>query len=472
MMSTIIRNSFIILIGVFFYSAVINYPVYLLGFLFFASIIFILSSKIDFFFSNIILMVTCLLIFSGDAFMLGFSNQINLYESFKFGEFSIFEMWVVGLFIFSFLYHVREELSSLIISIPLKSLIFLTFVGILIGYFVGGGNLLSRGLWQIRYYCEGLLLYLVVVTLDLKKVNLKGFLYYFILLGSLNSLFYLIKYLLGHGFVFGEIGTIVLGYGDLLDNTVLISLLIISALIFMRNLKPWKYMGGVILLIINSLVVILSLRRAQIVLYVMGLFIIWLFSSSKVKIRISIIIFSLFVFILGCLSVSGNRSLSEKIGRRIESINVFKYGDYSSDNVTSSSGHLSEISNGWLNVKDNIIFGKGFGVEIMKYRGWKHGSLMVHNELIFYWIRMGIVGACIFFVMYLIPIFYCHKIIKGSVTYNNWLYLAVMGFIFGKFIGALTVVPPISLQLAKSCAYFILLGFVMNKSFCNTESVS
>jgi hypothetical protein len=61
-------------------------------------------------------------------------------------------------------------------------------------------------------------------------------------------------------------------------------------------------------------------------------------------------------------------------------MNVLKYGDNSRDSITSSSGRLSEISNGWLNIKDNIIFGKSFGVEIKKYRGWKGEFSMVHNE--------------------------------------------------------------------------------------------
>jgi len=440
-----------------------------------AAVVFMSTKYSSFFWSNILLLLTILLLFSGDSFILNLANEPNIYGLFSVWKFSIFEWWVAGLF-FSFLLYrlkIAKEKQESIISIgPLKPLLFFVAGGLILGVF---GTLRNHGdlsFSQIRYYCEGIMLYLLVLNIDFKKDKIKPFLYFIGTLVSVKALYYLILYIFGQGFNFGSVGRIVMGYGDILQNVVLVSLLTSSALIFVKNLKKPLFITATVCLFINSVVILLSLRRANIGIFFLGLVIILFFSELKSKLKFVFLVGVLLSLVVGSLFLTNNSMLLNKVARRIDSINVFKYQNDTGGDITSSSGHISEFMNGWRNVRQNIWLGKGFGVEIQKVQGWKHNYMMVHNALFFYWIRMGIFGMLMFFSMYLIPILYCLKRIRDiSFREYKWLYLAVMAFIVGKFLTALTVVPPISLFITKSYIYFMLLGFVMNKKLTVKENI-
>jgi len=278
------------------------------------------------------------------------------------------------------------------------------------------------------------------------------------------------KYFFGRGLAFGIVGKIAIGYEDILQVITFVCLILITAFVAKRNpINQKEYIFGLMALLINTTLIFLSLRRGNIGAYLIGVGLIWFFVNLRKKVTmllivgIAIFIGSLFLF------VTGHSNVLDKILLRIDSINIFKYHDDAGSKLTSSMGHLSEIQNGWFNVKDHIFLGKGFTSDITKVYGWKDEFTMVHNELLFYWIRMGIAGVFIFFCMYLIPLRYCYIQLRKVDTGWKWLFLGIMSFILGRFIIQITIAPPISISPTKCYIYFIILGIIMNPFFLKSS---
>jgi len=465
-----IAQKYIIILAISFIFGVffIKMPFLVLSIQFAIIVFFFLSKGQGFFFTNIIFLTIILGIFSGDAYMLNLAHKINIYELFAIWKFNIFEWWILSIFFIFIIFHMSTS-SKIRVNLftvkPLKPLLWFTLGGLTLGILQNVRSIGDLHFYQLRFYLEGILLCLIILNIDFRKINVSNYFYFIISIVTIKALYHLVLYLLGHGFKFGHVGYIVIGYGDILEIIVLISLLIFSALIYVKNIDRFKYLTGILFFVINTLVLFLSLRRGYIGMFIIGLFLIILFSSMSVKFKSIFIVFLLLCSIVALSFLSTNQANLNKIFKRIDSINIFKYKDDSGKKITSSSGHISEVVNSWMNVRENMLLGKGFMVEIEKRTGWQAVFQMVHNELFFYWIRMGIFGMLMFFAMYLIPIIYCFKRIKNPALYEyRWFYLAMMGFILGKFVLGATFYPPISITMTDSFIYFIILGFLLNET--------
>jgi hypothetical protein len=402
--------------------------------------------------------------------MLDLAGQANIYTKLSVWKLNLFECWILMLFFLFVLY--RLHISKLrytraIVIGPLAPLLLLLAAGLFTGSIatIERSGTLSH-ISQLRYYCGGVLLYLVAVNMNLSTRQSASLLHVTIFMVTANAAYRLLIFWIGSGFELGIVGKIVMGYGDLLQNSVLLSLLIFAHMGFGDVSKKRKitYYTWFLLLLINSSAVLLSFRRSYIAVYVIGLITLLFLGKPKEKWKlISVFVVMLFFFVPSLL-IMGTHSAFDKLTKRIYSINILKYQDDIGENLYSSTGHISELLNGWENVKESIVFGKGFRSEIEKRTGWEYEFGMVHNELFFYWIRMGIFGAAMFFAMYLIPLVYCLRQLRiVELNKYRWFFCAVMSFILGKFFLGMTFYPPISLFLTKSYTYFLLIGLVMNQ---------
>jgi hypothetical protein len=409
-----------------------------------------------------------MLIVPADTFILKLSGHKDWYLSVMLWKFSIFEIWVFGIFFVFIIFRLfvgEGNKKPLIYFGPLRPLILFTIAGSIFGIIGTIQNNGNVSFHQIRYYWEGILLYLVVVNTDLRKLAIAKLFWMFIALGTARSFYDLILYFAGHGFNFLGVGYIVTGYGDILQNTVIIALFL-SSFLANSNGKNITFIPMRLILycclLVNSLVILLSLRRSYIVLFMIGLGTIFISAEKRKKLEILGV-----VVLIACVSVSflgfEKNSILNKLLIRVDSINIFKYGDDASEEISSSTGHISEVAIGWNNVRNNIIMGKGFGVKIERKVGTIDEPMMVHNELFFYWIVMGIFGLFVFLSMYLIPMHHFFKRMKSERFRGAyWIYVSMLGFCIGRLILGITFYPPISIVITKAFMYFALLGFIMN----------
>jgi O-Antigen ligase len=422
-------------------------------------------------FFNVLLLLPFLLYFSDDTFILDLLYKRNIFRSYVLGTFSLFEVWVFVIFFYFLLYRLyvaKRNQSVLIIFGPLKPLIIFTLCGLVFGIAGAIRNQVVVSVAQIRYFCEGILLYVIILNTNLNTFNFKRLFDFVIVLVSAKSLYYLYMYSIGNGFYFQDVGYIIIGYGDILENTVLICLILFSRIITLnpKSTNLGKYILVLLSILLNTLIVFLSLRRSYMAMYIIGIIVILLLSKARSLVSCMILV-TIFLLSIGISMNLFHKQVSlEDMFIRLESINVFKYGDDKGGDITSSTGHISDVISGWNNVKEDIILGKGFGVKIKRSFGWNEDDMFLHSEILFYWIRMGIFGLLVFLSMYIIPIGYCiNKTRMKSFSEYQWFFAAVGGYLVGKFILGLTFYPPISVSLSKSYIYFILIGIIMNSSF-------
>ena len=344
-------------------------------------------------------------------------------------------------------------------------------VAILVGLIIGTQNGYStRSIFlasEFRILIEGFIFFYLTYSCINSYEELLNTLQVFIYLALIKGVFAVLeasgsipKLFYTSGYSISIFTSIVSGVHDL--NLFIFAILILSSFLWLYRGEKLYYLLShkfiVFYIFFFALIVVLSFRRTNYVMLIVGLSILLAKSNLNRFLRLSIVLSFFGVFFLLILNITGLNEypLLKFIQLRLSFFNAPSQYDQV---IVSNNAHIRDFLLGLEFVKENTLWGLGVGSRFFADRSMVYETSFIHNGILHSWVKFGLLGAISYVLFYFFSIRACFLNAKNLIV-RHWVPLAVFAFIISNLISELFM-PPFYQNFQKTSLIFLSLSLVI-----------
>ena len=217
-------------------------------------------------------------------------------------------------------------------------------------------------------------------------------------------------------------------------------LILSTGMVFFSDRKISRFEKNTYYLALGLTLVVIfvsSRRTSMIMAMIAGLMYLWLLFRSG-RVGKAMMIISTGSILVLMIVMFNFESFETKFLSRIASVQGV-FSDEVEVDAGSTQGHIQELSTGWTTIMENPVWGVGFSWDNDNAIGGER--FWVHNSMLTFWMRFGILGAITYFYLYfkILTVLWSARKKDNSIIpfiFFTWFFVEFLsGLFFPPFFG-------------------------------------